>query len=54
MNSGVHGWLEPLIAFGAIVLPLLLAWWLVARGVKPRRPRQRPPGDNAAQRRDVP
>lgn len=46
MNSGPDGWLEPLLAFGSIVLPLLLAWWLVARGVQRPRPRRRHPGDN--------
>ncbi len=54
MNSGVPGWLEPLLAFGAIVMPLLVAWWLVARSAR-ARPRRKPrAGDNAAQRRDLP
>ena len=54
MNSGVPGWLEPLLAFGAIVLPLLVAWWLVARGAQRPRQRKRRSGDNAAQRSDRP
>lgn len=53
MNGGsVPGWLEPLLAFGAIVLPLLVAWWLVARHARARPHRKRRAGDNACQRRD--
>lgn len=54
MSSGPPGWLEPLLAFGAIVLPLLVAWWLVARGARTRPRRKRRAGDNAPQRRDRP
>lgn len=54
MSSVGPGWLEPLIAFGAIVLPLLVAWWLVVREARPRRRRKRSTGDNASQRRDAP
>ncbi|MCW5670997.1 MAG: hypothetical protein KIT86_15170 [Hydrogenophaga sp.] len=45
------GWLEPLIALGAIFLPLLMAWGLVARGARRPRPRRRHSGDNATQPR---
>ncbi|WP_382159247.1 hypothetical protein ACFJGX_21765 [Hydrogenophaga sp. UC242_50] len=46
------GWLEPVLAFGAIVLPLLLAWWLVARGAQRPRQRKRRSGDNGSHPRD--
>jgi len=40
-----------LLALLAIMLPLLLAWWLVVRGVeRPRRSKHRP-GDNDHSRR---
>ncbi len=52
--NGLPGWLEPLIAFGAIVLPLLLAWWWVAHEARSRRHPKRRTGDNAAHRRDLP
>jgi hypothetical protein len=51
MSSGVPGWLEPLLAIGAVVLPLLVAWWLVGRDARPRRKRRA--RDNAPQRRDL-
>ena len=45
---------EPLAALAAIVLPLLLAWWLVVRGAKTRHPGKHRARDNAAHRRDAP
>jgi hypothetical protein len=43
-----------LLAFMAIVLPLLLAWWLVVRGVqRPQRSKHRP-GDNDHDRHPSP
>lgn len=54
MSGGVHGWWEPLAALAAIVLPLLLAWWLVARGARRPSHRKGRPGDNATHRRDPP
>ena len=45
-----------LIAIAAVVAPLLLAWWLLARGVSPRtRLRRRPgqPGRTLPPRRDT-
>lgn len=52
MSTGVHGWWEPLAALAAIVVPLLLAWWLVVRGVQRPRRKKRGAGDNAHNRRD--
>lgn len=55
--SRLQDWLAPLLAFGAIVLPLVLAWWWVAHEARPRprrQRRQRRAGDNAAHRRDAP
>jgi hypothetical protein len=52
MSGGMHGWWEPLAALAAIVLPLLLAWWLVARGVRRPGHRKGRTGDNAKDRRD--
>lgn len=54
MSDGGAGMSEVwalLVALLAIVLPLLLAWWLVVRGVqRPRRSKHRP-GDNDHTRR---
>ena len=36
-----------------IVLPLLLAWWLVVRGVRRPDRKKRGPGDNAHGRHDA-
>ncbi|MBT9549704.1 MAG: hypothetical protein IV088_02560 [Hydrogenophaga sp.] len=40
-----------LVALLAIVLPLLLAWWLVVRGVQRPHRSQHRPGDNEHTRR---
>jgi hypothetical protein len=53
MSDGVHGWWEPLAAIMVIVLPLLLAWWLVVRGVQRPDRKKRGPGDNAHGRHDA-
>lgn len=48
--SGMSDVWALLVALLAIVLPLLLAWWLVVRGVRrPRRSEHRP-GDNGHDR----
>jgi hypothetical protein len=53
MSGGMHGWWEPLAALAAIVLPLLLAWWLVSRGVRRPGRRKGRTGDNDTHRRDL-
>ena len=52
--SNLQDWLEPLLAFGAIVLPLVLAWWWVAHEARSRPRRKHRARDNAAHRRDAP
>jgi hypothetical protein len=53
-GSGVSDVWALLVALLAIVLPLLLAWWLVVRGVqRPHRSKRRP-GDNGHTRRSSP
>ena len=52
--SNLQDGLEPLLAFGAIVLPLVLAWWWVAHEARSRPRRKRRGGDNAPHRRDIP
>ena len=46
MNDGTYGWWEPIAALLVIVLPLLLAWWLVVRGVRRTARPKRVAGDN--------
>jgi hypothetical protein len=38
-----EGW-AVLVALAAVVLPLLLAWWLLGRGLHRGEPRQEPRG----------
>lgn len=53
-GSGMSDVWAVLVALLAIVLPLLLAWWLVVRGVqRPHRSKRRP-GDNGHDRHPSP
>lgn len=50
-GSGVSDVWAMLLALLAIVLPLLLAWWLVVRGVERQRRNKHKPVDNDHSRR---
>lgn len=52
MNESVEGGWAWAMAIAAIVLPLLVAWWLVARGAGRDERSKQQPGDNAQPMRD--
>ncbi|MDP3164525.1 MAG: hypothetical protein Q8N06_03620 [Hydrogenophaga sp.] len=54
MNAGMGNWWDPLAALAAIVLPLLLAWWLVVRGVQRPKRKKRESVDNPQHRSKPP
>lgn len=54
MSIGLYGWWEPFAALMAILLPLLLAWWLVVRVVSRRPPRHKTGSGHNAQGRSDP
>jgi len=46
-GSGMSEWWALLMALMVVVLPLLLAWWLVVRGAQRPNRNRHGPGDNA-------